>query len=85
MNEPSENSPGFIKSWANKIKQINLTTPAILFLETQKPLSFVLGQFLLVGQPIMNTFLPAQFTHNAVDLFSNRRYLDDLIKELEGR
>lgn len=75
--------PDFIPLWAGKIKQWGLGTPAILFLETNKPLSFIFSQWLLVSHPVANLFLPTQLTDNAVNLFSNRSYLDHLIKELE--
>jgi hypothetical protein len=84
INKPTA-PPEFVKTWAGKIKQMGLTTPAILLLETHKPLSFVIGQFVLLGQPILNTLLPAHFISDTVNLFSNRTYLDHLIQELEER
>lgn len=77
--------PDFIPSWAGKIKQWGLGTPAILFLEANKPLSFIFSQWLLVSRPMANLFFPSHLTDNAVSLFSNRNYLDYLIKELEKR
>lgn len=76
-------SPSFITTWADKIKHMGLAAPAILLLEIHKPLSFTASQVLLIGQPFLNTFLSDQVTHNAVDLFANRSYLNQFIKELE--
>ncbi len=83
MRKEFETSPDFIKQWANRVKQVGLTAPAILALESHKPLGFILGQFVLVGQPVLNIFLPAQVTNNAVRLLSNRTYLERFIQELE--
>ncbi len=77
--------PSFIKVWSDKLHQLGIAAPAVLFLEFNKPLSFVWGQFLLMGQPLLNTFLPRQFTQNAVNLLSDRTRLEQFIKELEGR
>ena len=76
-------SPKFIKEWADRIKQMRLTMLAILLLEAHKPLSFVAGQFIILGQPMLNLFVPPPFPANVVSLFSNRAYLERLIKELE--
>ncbi|MFQ5577426.1 MAG: hypothetical protein ACE5G8_10625 [Anaerolineae bacterium] len=83
MSTKTESIPRFIATWAATIRQLGLTTPAILLLELHKPLSFTLGQCVLVGQPVLNIFLPPRLTVNAVSLLSNRAYLDGLIKELE--
>jgi len=77
--------PSFIKAWSDKLHQLGIAAPAVLFLEFNKPLGFVWGQFLLVGQPLLNTFLPRQFTQNAIHLLSDRTRLEQFIEELEGR
>ena len=82
--QPSVDQPtAFIEAWASVIKQRKLTLPALVLLEAHKPLSFVVGQFLLVGQPLFNLFLPAQFTQNAVQLCSERTSLEQFIQALE--
>jgi len=77
--------PAFIKTWSDTLHRLGMAAPAVLFLEFNKPLSFMLGQFLLVGQPFLNAFLPPKLTQNAVSLLSNRTHLEQLIQELEGR
>lgn len=52
-------------------------------LELQKPLSFSIGQFLLVGQPLLSLFVPSQFTNQLIHLFSDRQELDRFLKQLE--
>lgn len=83
MNCVSKDSTSFIKAWADKIKDMGLTTPAIILLEAHKPLSFVVSQFMVLGQPMLNLFFSAHFTDQAIRLFSNRNDLEGLIKELE--
>jgi len=78
-------SPQLLNRWARKIKQAGLTTPAILALETHKPLSFVMSQFLLVGQPALDMVLPKSISQNAISLFSNRANQERFIRELEEK
>ena len=75
-------TPEFLTDWVVKIKKAGLTTPAILALETHKPLSFIFSQLVLVGQPMLDFLLPASVSKNAVTLFSNRAYLEKFIVEL---
>jgi len=84
METHNGTQPEFIALWANKIKELRLTTPAILLLEIHKPFSFIAGQFLLVGQPFLDPFLPANFSANAVTLLSNRSHLDTLLREMKN-
>lgn len=74
-----------LKEWVRKIKRAGLSTPAILALETHKPLSFILSQLLLTVQPMLDTFLPKQFSGTAMTLFSDRKRLDWFISELEEK
>lgn len=77
--------PEFFDDWVAKIKRAGLTTPAILALETHKPLSFLFSQMILLGQPVLNFLLPKNISHNAVELFSNRAYLEEFINRLEEK
>lgn len=83
--KPLDTPPQYLNEWAQKIKRIGLATPAILALETHKPLSFILSQMLLVGQPMLDFFLPRHFSNNAVQLFSNRQQLEQFIDALEEK
>lgn len=83
MMETQSNTPIFIKQWAANLKNRGLATPAMLLLEIHKPLSFTTSQVILIGQPLLNCFLPTQITHQMVNLFSNRTYLNQFMKALE--
>lgn len=78
-----QTEPGFIKDWADRVKQLGLTPLVVLLLEAHKPLGFIAGQFVVVGQPLFNLILPPPLTRNAIDLLSNRAYLEQFITELE--
>ena len=82
-NQMPEQAPKFIKNWASAITARRLTVPAIFLLEANKPFSFAAGQFLLLGQPLLESFLPGNVTAQAIDLFNDRRHVDALIAELE--
>ncbi len=83
MESRSHTQAEFIDGWAKKIKALKLTAPAILLLEMHKPLGFIAGQFLLLGQPLFDSFLPANFSANAISLLSHRSNIDALLKELQ--
>ena len=83
MGESETTFPDYIQKWADKIKQCRLAQPALLLLEAHKPLAFVAGQFIIVGQPLLNLFLPLTFTQNTVNLLSHPAYVEQLMKELE--
>lgn len=83
MSDRADISPEAITGWANKIKQLRLTSCALILLEAHRPLGFIAGQFLIVGQPVLDLLLPARFTRNMIGLLSQRTYLERLIEELE--
>jgi hypothetical protein len=78
-----KNEADFVKTWATTIEKTGLSTPAILLLELHKPLSFSISQFLLVGQPLLNLFLPPSFSRNAIHLFENPAQVEQLITTLQ--
>ncbi|MEM7028377.1 MAG: hypothetical protein AAF629_02205 [Chloroflexota bacterium] len=72
-----------LNSWANKVKYLGLSAPAAFFLEAYKPLSFVTGQFVIVGQPLLNLFFAPRITSNVVCLLTERANLEAFIALLE--
>ncbi len=75
--------PEFSSDWVAKIKKAGLTTPAILALETHKPLSFIFSQMIVVGQPVLDFLLPKSISQQAIALFSDRKNLETFISKLE--
>ena len=82
MESRSHLQAEFIDDWAKKIKALKLATPAILLLEMHKPLGFIAGQFLLLGQPLFDSFLPANFSANAISLLAHRSNINALLEQL---
>lgn len=73
----------FIEKVAAKITGLGLTAPAILLLETHKPLAFIGSQLLLVAQPTLDIFLPHNLAHNMSNLLADPDQLEKLLVTLE--
>jgi len=61
-----------------------LVTPAIAFLEANKPLSFVGSQALLMLQPMTDLFGVSERTKDLAMLFADRDRVGKLIASLEA-
>lgn len=66
-----------------EIRKRRLQTPAILFLEMHKPLSFVASQAALVFSPFMIPFVGFDAVDGYTQLFSKRENVEALIVRLE--
>lgn len=72
-----------IEKWARKIVGKGLETPAILFLEMHKPLTFLASQGLLVGMPFLAPFLGVDVVHKYSKLLERRENVELLIRRVE--
>jgi hypothetical protein len=72
-----------IEKWARKIVGKGLETPAILFLEMHKPLTFLASQGLLVGMPFLAPFLGVDIVHKYSKLLERRENVELLIRRIE--
>lgn len=68
---------------AQFIVRWNLTVPAILSLESMRPLSFVGSQFMHVLSPSVTAFLSVDDWDRLARLLEDRRGLDHLIRRIE--
>jgi len=68
---------------ARFIVRWNLTVPAILSLESMRPLSFVGSQFMHVLSPSITAFLTVNDWDRLARLLEDRRGLDHLIRRIE--
>ena len=66
------------------ISRFGLTTPAILFLESMRPLSFVGSQFMHVMSPAVTTLLPVAEWDHLAQLLEDRRGMEYVISQIEG-
>jgi hypothetical protein len=68
---------------AHLIARWGLVTPAITFLEANKPLSFVGSQALLMFQPITDFFVARELSMDLATLLADRDRLELLLARLE--
>jgi len=69
---------------ARGIARWGLATPALAFLEANKPLSFIGSQALLVFQPVLDIFVTRDVTADLVGLLADRKQLEMLITRVEA-
>lgn len=85
INEPldPEESESLINSIAKKIIDRRLETACVLFLEMNKPLSFLASQSALVAMPFLGPVIGAQNIANFSRFFADRNNIDKLIDKIE--
>lgn len=69
---------------ARELVSRRLTTPAILFLESVKPMNYVGSQFLHFLDPIVRIFLTVPEYGHFADLLEKRDTLEQLIEHIEA-
>jgi len=81
---PKDKQEEWIEKAFNLITKYEMDIPAVLFLESMRPLFFYGGQFsrILVG-PFMLAFWKDGFS--LIDTFENRKNVEKLIKKLEEK
>lgn len=72
-----------IDAIARRIVGRRLETPAVLFLDMHKPLSFVASQAMLVGLPFLSIFFGAQPVADISKLFADPANVEALISRIE--
>jgi len=72
------------RSIASRIRKAGLAAPALLWLESSRPLSFVGGQALRLGEPLWSIFgSPARLLELA-DVLEDRERFDRLLDHLDA-
>ena len=72
-----------IDSIAKKVVDRRLETPAVLFLEMHRPLSFIGSQVVLVAMPLLAPLVGAQRTVDFSKLLRDRANVELLILRIE--
>ncbi len=67
-----------------KIRKHRMETPAILFLEMNKPLSRIAGNAMIVFTPFLAPFVGTENVHNYSRLLMDRENVEKLICRLEA-
>ena len=74
-----------LDSIAARIVRMGLATPAVFFLESSKPLSFIGSQALVFFEPFVKAFLDLKSYDRFAALMEDRANVEKLIRRVEER
>ena len=80
----TETDEAFLARIAREVVRRRLTTPAILFLESVKPLNVVGSQFLYFLDPIVHLFVPFPDLPRIARLLEDRDAIERLVLAIEA-
>ncbi|MEO0234141.1 MAG: hypothetical protein ABIN39_01625 [candidate division WOR-3 bacterium] len=80
---PLERKEEILKKIAVSIVKRGLTAPAIMFLESIKPMNFISAQIMIFLEPIILTFFNISEYREASLIFEERDSVEKLIKYIE--
>ncbi len=80
---PSMTDEEIIEAVARRVINMQLGVPAIFFLESTKPLSFLGSQLLIFLQPFVQTFLTIANYERFATMMENRDNVEKLIQRVE--
>ena len=69
---------------ARRVVQMRLAVPAVFFLESTKPLSFVGSQALVFLEPFVQAFLTVRHYQQFTRMMEDRRNVEKLIQRVEA-
>jgi hypothetical protein len=78
-----EEVDNLIESIARDVVRRRLETAAVMFLEMNKPLSFVAGQAVAAGTPVLGALFGAEKVARYGSLFGSKENVEKLIKKIE--
>lgn len=78
-----EEASAIVDSIARRIVERRLETPAVLFFEMHKPLSFLASQAAIVAMPFLGPLIGARRMADLSRLLSQRDYVEQLISRIE--
>lgn len=82
--ELEEERRDFIVNYmAEKINKFGMGTPAIVFLEAGRPLSFIGGSIMWGAAPFLNIFVNDQYTREIALFLEDRKNIEILIRKIE--
>jgi hypothetical protein len=70
--------------FARRIVDWRMTAPAVLFLESAKPLSFLGNQALIFFQPIVQSIFNFKTYDEVTDILEDRENLEYLLRKIEA-
>jgi len=81
----TEQREAMIEHLAQTIEARGLEAPAILFLEANKPFSFLGSQLLLLSEPLFRILGKGQFAATWAEALEDRDMLERIIRRLETK
>jgi hypothetical protein len=81
--EPTEQQKTAVDLVCSEIARRHLTTPALIFLETFRPLSFVGSQAMHFFEPIVSAVIRGDTYHPFAEFLERRGSVDYICRELE--
>lgn len=82
--EHSPEDKALIDGLATKVVRMGMVVPAILFLESSKPLSFLGSQAMVFFEPFVKTFFTADGYTRLSRLMEDRANVEILIRRIEA-
>ncbi len=79
----SDQDAALIESVAQRVVKMGLAAPAVFFLESTKPLSFVGSQVLVFLEPFVKSFLNVANYNRFVALMEDRKNIEKLMVRVE--
>jgi hypothetical protein len=81
---PEDRRDELVENLAQKVHKLGLDSPAILFLEMNKPLAFVASQSLLIGSGFLAPIVGAQNLQEYIKLIESRSNVERVIQRIEA-
>ena len=81
----SADDAAFLDRVADAVTRRGMTAPALLFLETVRPLNFVGAQFVLFASPLLDVLWNPEERRRLTRLMERRSVVEELMRRLETR
>ena len=85
MTEVTTHQQHLVDTVADKVVTYGMTVPALLFLESVRPLNFIGSQAMLMFQPFLNVFFNAADLEAFSKFLEKRENLEYLMRAIEDR
>ncbi len=83
-DELGEKEQAILEKLARKINKYGMALPAIIFLESVKPLSFVAGQVMVFFKPFISAFFNTREYDLLASMLEDRNAIEALLKKIEA-
>jgi hypothetical protein len=80
---PAEEDEKLLDAVASRVVRMGMAVPAIFFLESTKPLSYIGSQALVFLEPFVKSFLNLASYDRFVALLEDRRNIEKLLRKIE--